>query len=45
MLIFLVGMMIGFSYLLYPGEFTVLESFTFLIITVILNRDWINRTI
>lgn len=37
--------LIGYSHLFYPEAFTTLESFTFLLITVILNREGLNRVI
>lgn len=36
-------LLIGYSHLFYPKQFTVVESFTFLLITVILNREWLKR--
>jgi hypothetical protein len=44
-LMLMVLVLIGYSHLLYGLAFTPFESFTFLLIAVILNREWLNRVI
>lgn len=44
-LILMILGLIGYSHLLYESVFTTPESFTFLLIAVILNREWLNRVI
>ena len=44
-LMLMVLVLIGYSHLLYGLAFTPFESFTFLLIAVILNRKWLNRVI
>ncbi len=44
-LMVMVMVLIGYSHFMYEDAFTALESFTFLVIAVILNREWLNRVI